>query len=103
MQTATGGLGSTELRALDWKFRDHNDNIFGEVRVKTRWVKLDKIDDDDFLKTGWDDLKGDHVQSWAESKTNGWTANQVRLMSLERFMILRSYVFGILINEYESY
>ena len=77
MQTATGGLGSTELRTLDWKVRDHKDNIFGEVQVKTRWVKLNKIDDDEFLKTGWDDLKGEHVQSWAESKVNGWTANQV--------------------------
>lgn len=78
MQVATGGLGTTELRALDWTLRDHKDNIFGEVQAKSRWVKLEDVDDDEFLKTGWDDMTGEHVQTWAESKTNGWTANQVR-------------------------
>lgn len=77
-QVGTGGLGSTELRALDWKFREHKDNIFGEVQAKSRWVKLEDVDDDEFLKTGWDDMKGEHVQAWAESEAKGWTANQVR-------------------------
>ena len=37
------------------------------------------VDDDDFLKTGFDDMEGDHIQAWAESKNNGWTANQAGL------------------------
>lgn len=57
--------------------RGHKDNIFGQVQAKSRWVKLQDVDDDEFLKTGWDDLKGEHVQAWAESEDNGWTANQV--------------------------
>lgn len=40
-------------------------------------MKLQDVDDDEFLKTGWDDLKGNHVQSWVVSRDAGWTANQV--------------------------
>ena len=40
-------------------------------------MKLKNVDDDEFLKTGWDDMEGEHVQSYVESKTNGWTADQV--------------------------
>jgi hypothetical protein len=76
-QVATGNIRTKELRTLDWVFRDHVDNVFGEVNARSRWVKLDDVDDDDFLKTGWDDMNGMHVQSWGESKTNGWTTNQV--------------------------
>ncbi|KAI4163829.1 MAG: hypothetical protein LQ342_002602 [Letrouitia transgressa] len=77
-QTATGGIkGTTENRTLDWEYREHKDGIFGEVRGKSRWVKLDDVDDDTFLKTGWDDMDGEHVQSYVESKDNGWTADQV--------------------------
>lgn len=47
--------------------------MFGQ----SRWVKLADVDDDEFLKNGWDDLIGEHVQSYVESHDNGWTANQV--------------------------
>jgi hypothetical protein len=80
-QVATGNIRTRELRTLDWVFRDHVDKVFGEVAARARWAKLDDVDDDDFLKTGWDDMEGMHVQSWAESKTNGWTTNQVRCAS----------------------
>lgn len=79
-QTATGGInGTTELRTLDWTFRDHKDGIFGDCSAKSRWVKLQDVDDDEFLKTGWDDVEGEHIQSFVENKTNGWTADQVCL------------------------
>lgn len=77
--TATGGIVTTELRTLDWQVRDHEDRIFGKVEGQTRWVKLADVDDDDFLKIGWDDMEGEHVQSYVKSKNNGWTADQVRL------------------------
>ena len=35
------------------------------------------MDDDDFLKTGFDDMEGKHIQAEAESDGNGWTADQV--------------------------
>lgn len=76
-QTATGGIKTTELRTLDWQVRDHEDRVFGKVDAQARWVKLADVDDDDFLKSGWDDLEGEHVQSYVKSKTNGWTADQV--------------------------
>ncbi len=40
-------------------------------------MKLADVDDDEFLKTGWDDMEGKHIQSYVESNGNGWTADQV--------------------------
>lgn len=80
-QVATGGITSTENRTLDWEFRDHTDKIFGAVRGKSRWVKLADVDDDKFLKEGFDDMEGEHVQSFVESKDGGWTADQVSVIS----------------------
>ena len=71
------------LRALDWTYRPHKDGIFGEVKGKSRWVKVKDLDDDDdkeWLSTGWDDPEGEHVQSYVESVGGGWTANQVSLV-----------------------
>lgn len=77
-QVASGGIsGTTENRTLDWTYRDHKDGIFGSVKGKSRWVALKDVDDNDFLKTGWEDLDEDFVQSYVESKDSGWTANQV--------------------------
>ncbi|KAL8934999.1 MAG: hypothetical protein Q9211_004935 [Gyalolechia sp. 1 TL-2023] len=76
-QVATGGITSIENRTLDWQLRDDTDKVFGDVKGKSRWVKLSDIDDDDYLKTGYDDLEGEHVQAWTEGKKGGWTANQV--------------------------
>ena len=79
-QRATGGIsGTTENRTLDWEYRDHKDGIFGEVKGKSRWVKLSDVEDDnEFLKKGWLDEGDKYVQSYVESVGNGWTANQVR-------------------------
>ena len=78
-QVATGGVGgNTENRTLDWTYRDHKDGIFGQVKGKSRWIALKDVDDDEFLKTGWDDMEGEHVQAYVESVGNGWTADQVR-------------------------
>ncbi|KAL8818090.1 MAG: hypothetical protein Q9223_003203 [Gallowayella weberi] len=72
-----GGITTIERRVLDWEYRDHTDKIFGEVKGKSCWVKLSDVDDDEFLKTGWDDLEGEHIQGYVESKGGGWTADQV--------------------------
>jgi hypothetical protein len=75
---ATGGITTVEYRILDWTFRDHQDHVFGKVKLRSRWVKAGDVDDE-FLKMGWDDdFEGEHVQTWAESTANGWVANQVR-------------------------
>lgn len=44
-------------------------------------MKLGDVDDDEFLKVGYDDLEGEHVQAWAENVEKGWTADQVSLYS----------------------
>ncbi len=61
--------------------REHKDNVFGTVNGQARWVKLADVDDDEFLKIGWDDLEGDHVQGYVVSEESGWTADQVCLFS----------------------
>jgi len=74
----TAGVFTTrEERTLDWQVKRHTDGVFGAVDGQSRWVNLADVDDDEFLKTGWDDLQGKHVQSYVESCDNGWTANQI--------------------------
>ena len=40
-------------------------------------MALKDVDDDAFLKKGWENVDGDFVQAYVESNDNGWTANQV--------------------------
>jgi hypothetical protein len=85
----TGGITTFESRILDWTFRQRHDIIFGEVKLKSRWVELADVDDDDFLQNGWDDLHGRHVQTWIESVSDKWSVNEVRklLVAVENFVI----------------
>lgn len=76
-QFATGGIKTTEKRTLNWQVKRHEDSVFGVVFGQSRWIKLADVDDDEFLKTGWDDLNGEHIQSYVESHDKGWTVNQV--------------------------
>ncbi|KAL8627968.1 hypothetical protein Q9189_006347 [Teloschistes chrysophthalmus] len=71
-----GNISSDENRILDWTYRDHSDKVFGEVKGKSRWAKLKEVDDHEFLKEGYDDLEGEHVQGYVESKSGGWTVDQ---------------------------
>ncbi|KAL9582010.1 MAG: hypothetical protein Q9212_003545, partial [Teloschistes hypoglaucus] len=57
-----GNISSQENRILDWTYRDHSDKVFGEVKGKSRWAKLKEVEDHEFLKEGYDDLEGEHVQ-----------------------------------------
>lgn len=54
------------------------------MKGKSRWIKLEDVDDDEFLKTGWDDMEGEHIQGYVESNTNGWTADQVSFLTFVR-------------------
>ena len=77
-QVATGNISaSDENRCLDWEWRDHKDKIFGDLKGRSRWVKLADVDDDKFLKEGYDDMEGEHIQSYVENEERGWTADQV--------------------------
>jgi hypothetical protein len=88
-QTATGGMkGTSELRALDWVPREHEDYLFGKLVGQGRWIAtgsgeweaLDQV-----LKDGWledENEKGGpngetHVQSFVDNKERGWTAEQI--------------------------
>lgn len=50
-------------------------------------MKLKDLKGDEFLKKGWDDLVGEHVQSWVESEENKWTAEQVGWVSNDDFWV----------------
>ncbi|KAL2041348.1 hypothetical protein N7G274_005730 [Stereocaulon virgatum] len=97
-QVATGGVqGTTENRTLDWTWRDHKDGIFGNVKGRSRWVKLGDVDDDEFLKVGYDDLEGEHVQAWAENVEKGWTADQI--WGFEQINGERRYVRHVVVRK----
>jgi len=78
IEQSASGLSSThEKRCLDNVFREHKDWLFGEVQGKTRWVTADEVTDE-HLKKGWEEGgDGQYLQSYVESKTNGWTAEQI--------------------------
>ncbi|KAF4122655.1 hypothetical protein GMORB2_6962 [Geosmithia morbida] len=76
VQTASGLSSTHENRTLDDTFREHSDWIFGTVSGKSTWVKLEDIEDD-FLREGWEDGTTDLIQSYVESKDNGWIATQI--------------------------
>ena len=90
-----------EKRTLDYTWRDHEDKIFGKVKGRSRWVKLEDIDGDDFLKTGFDDMEGEHVQALAESIDNGWTADQV--WGFEEVNGERRYVRHVIVKKGEDW
>ncbi|KAI9755941.1 MAG: hypothetical protein M4579_004072 [Chaenotheca gracillima] len=103
-QVVTGGIsGTTELRCLDWEFREHSDSIFGAVKGRSRWTKLEDVEDD-FLKNGWleGEARGDRglVQSYVESKDNGWIANQI--WGFEEIDGKRYYVRHVVVTKGEE-
>ena len=74
--TGTGGLKlATEVRPLDWEFRESTDPAFGTIKEKTRYVQQAEIDDT-YLREGW--CQGeDLMECWGENMARGWTGNQV--------------------------
>ena len=71
------------------------------MKGRSRWVKLEDIDEDDFLKTGFDDMEGEHVQALAESVGNGWTADQV--WGFEEVNGERHYVRHVIVKKGEDW
>ncbi|KAF2224246.1 hypothetical protein BDZ85DRAFT_310398 [Elsinoe ampelina] len=45
-QTSSGGIRSTEERTMDWTWREKKDNIFGLVKGRSRFCKVDEIEDE---------------------------------------------------------
>ena len=97
----TGGIKTTtEKRVLDWTYRDHQDNIFGSVRGRSRFTKLSELDDDEWIKSDWDDAGGEFLQTFVENKENGWTAHQV--WGFARVNEERRYVRRIIVRKGEE-
>ena len=83
-QTVTGGIkGTTELRTLDYQWRPHSDYLFGDLKGRSRWIKLADLDEADedqkFLRQDWlpESAEGEMVESYVENDDKGWTGHQV--------------------------
>lgn len=83
-QTITGGIkGTTELRTLDYQWRPHSDYLFGDLKGRSRWIKLADLDEADedqkFLRQDWlpESAEGEMVESYVENDDKGWTGHQV--------------------------
>ncbi|KAF2459804.1 hypothetical protein BDY21DRAFT_299125 [Lineolata rhizophorae] len=90
-QTLTGGIpGTTERRVLDWRWREHADHIFGELRGRSRFCDLGRDlgdgaagpeEDREFLRAGWGrEMRaegGKAIESFVENEKAGWTGWQV--------------------------
>ncbi|KAF2801831.1 uncharacterized protein BDZ99DRAFT_213993 [Mytilinidion resinicola] len=45
-QVVTGGIkGTTELRTLDWQWRDHTDHLFGSLEGRSQFTKLAQLEE----------------------------------------------------------
>lgn len=103
-QVITPGLqGTRELRALNWEWRDHEDIVFGAVRGRSRWIKITDLPDDEdgkYMKDGWDAAtveSGELIESYVESKTKGWTANQT--WGFETLNGVRKYTRHVIVKD----
>lgn len=82
-QITTGNIRNFEDRIIDYQFREKEDKIFGRVKGRTRYVKLDEVEDA-FLKQGWDEhflkeANREILQIFVDSlgKNPNWAVEQV--------------------------
>jgi hypothetical protein len=77
-QLSTGGIKNFEDRIMDGAWTEKYNWIWGKVLGKSRYVKIDEIDDG-YLREGWskDCVDGELVEGYVESKTDKWTALQI--------------------------
>ena len=86
-QTAGSIKGTDDDRILDWVKRERVDDLFGDLKVKNRWVNVLDIEDS-FLKEGWLDGKeeasgpNEEMLIQAVIEGAGWTVNEVSGFSI---------------------
>ncbi|KAL5461426.1 hypothetical protein PMIN06_002191 [Paraphaeosphaeria minitans] len=91
-QIATGGIkGTSEHRALDWKYRPHSDWLFGELQGRSRLTTLEavrkeareqggtKASDVEYVTEGFLDETegGETIESWVDNEGKKWTGWQI--------------------------
>ncbi|KAL6906847.1 hypothetical protein GGI43DRAFT_395947 [Trichoderma evansii] len=76
-QSASGLSSTQENRCFDNFEREHSDWLFGTVKGRSRWAKLEEVEDE-FLKKGWE-IEGDgqFIVNSAKNEEKGWVADQV--------------------------
>ena len=61
---------------MDWQWTDKYNWIWGKVHGKSRYTKLEDVEDADrYLREGWEE--GEVVEGFVESVGGGWMARQV--------------------------
>ena len=62
---------------MDWAWTEKENWIWGKVKGRSRYTKLGNVEDG-YLREGWErDGKGEVVEGYVESLTDGWSARQV--------------------------
>ena len=85
IQKVTGGINATpEFRIFDWQERPHKDGVFGDVKGRSRFVKVADMEsgfggeEKEFLGQGWDEAADvPKIESYVVNDGAGWTAIQV--------------------------
>ncbi|CAH0051961.1 unnamed protein product [Clonostachys solani] len=93
-QSASGLKGTSELRVLDDEIRDHTDWLFGSLKCHSRWVNVDEIIENDWLKHDWEE--GERlVRTHVKNHKNGWEAIQIcgfEVINSERRYCSRTFI-----------
>ncbi|KAL1603917.1 hypothetical protein SLS60_005509 [Paraconiothyrium brasiliense] len=87
-QFATGGVkGTSEHRALDWKYRPHSDWLFGDLQGRSRLTTLEAVrkeakeiggttqKDAEYVTEGFleETEKGETIESFVDNDGKQWT------------------------------
>lgn len=81
---ANGGLkGTTEIRHLDWEWREHRDYVWGKVRGRCGFKPTQDVADER-LRVGWLDetLLGECIQEDVVAVDDSWHSTMVRFFFL---------------------
>lgn len=79
-QRAGSIKGDLDRRVLDQTEQHKKDELFGEVKSRSRWIRLTEVQDD-FLSQGWpqDDNKSADAETFVQTIVHGkdWVATEI--------------------------
>lgn len=81
-----GLKGTTEIRHLDWQWREHRDYIWGQVRGRCGFKAMQDVADER-LREGWleETLRGECIQEDAAAGDESWESTMVSFFFFDIF------------------
>ncbi|KAJ8060981.1 hypothetical protein OCU04_010060 [Sclerotinia nivalis] len=77
-RVASMGLaGTTEIRQLNWDTKEHKDHVWGNTRIRSRYIPTADVEEgEEFLTLGWleETALGDCIQDKTESAAGSWSS-----------------------------